>query len=813
MKNKLVKLIISSILSICLLSSCSTKSNNKDPLEQTVNVSGVTLNKNDLSLYIGEKETLIATITPSAATNKDINWSSSDISVASINNGEVTALSTGSTIISVTSVDGNYSATCTVAVLEKVINVTSISLNKDALDLQVGDSETLIATITPNNATNKNVIWSSSNEQVATVTNGLINAIKEGTATIYAKSEDGNFIASCTINVINNKEKTIKGYIHDSKNLIKDNPSYSKSIDGTFLEVTSFDYEDEVKYYNFTYGDYIKFSLDDKDIDYLPLGLKVDDNTYYVDKNNEVIFKAEVEDIDDIANFFLSITVLYETKAPLDGDYAIDLEISEHLEAVFYAEDKISEIKGCDISTTIYIKVESLDEDYALREVKAGSITSDIGSLTYVTVHFDEESEMYYFKVPYAYNDIIKVIISEKNVSLFKDSPYVGEYITIRTYGFSSNNSYIQQFETNKNLEFDASGELNYYSTYSDKTILATSMVTEVNDGYAKLESGANIILGNNLIVFGINSSGNSYQTPFSNNSNDIGFAIKKIKNSSVNDYKLEAESFAIDGAIYASVIVKYQNKTYVSCFIKKSDNAFIYPDADFNLLNGTSLNDTQVVYEVIDADGTSLAHIGFVDEGGVKNRTLITNQTGSFKSTGQDILVFINDTQALFNGNIYAYQLNENILTLSIPTKEVTLTMDFDTYSFIINSIEDIEVKDYSFQNLTFKGRYYDEWWEQYNNIEIIFDNYTDQISGVIYDYQYSTYYLTFTGEIDYETNIMSITVVDEGYNKTSVNLGYKGKVVRLLIENGKLTFKDNIGFNIFTYKNVDVTCDDFVI
>ena len=82
----------------------------------TVRVTGVSLNNNTLTLNVGNTSTLTATVTPSNATNKAVTWSTNNSSVASVNNGVITAVSNGTAIITVTTIDGNYSASCTVTV-------------------------------------------------------------------------------------------------------------------------------------------------------------------------------------------------------------------------------------------------------------------------------------------------------------------------------------------------------------------------------------------------------------------------------------------------------------------------------------------------------------------------------------------------------------------------------------------------------------------------------------------------------------------------------------------------------------------------
>lgn len=84
---------------------------------------------------------------------------------------------------------------------DDAVAVENVALNKPTLKLETGTSETLIATVSPENATNKNVTWTSSNESVATVNDGLVTAVAPGTATITAKTKDGGFEASCEVTV------------------------------------------------------------------------------------------------------------------------------------------------------------------------------------------------------------------------------------------------------------------------------------------------------------------------------------------------------------------------------------------------------------------------------------------------------------------------------------------------------------------------------------------------------------------------------------------------------------------------------------
>ena len=169
-----------------------------------INVTGVSLNKTSTSLEVGATETLSATVAPSTATDKTVNYSSSDEEVAKVTNaGKVTAVKAGNADITVTTKDGNKTAKCTLTVTAKQIPVTGVTLDKSTLSLEEGATGNLVATISPENASYKAVRFTSSDEAIATVDdNGLVTAVAAGTADITVESiENGSKTAVCTLTV------------------------------------------------------------------------------------------------------------------------------------------------------------------------------------------------------------------------------------------------------------------------------------------------------------------------------------------------------------------------------------------------------------------------------------------------------------------------------------------------------------------------------------------------------------------------------------------------------------------------------------
>ena len=162
-------------------------------------ITGITVSPSAVSLCKGEKKRLVASVEPVDASVKTVVWVSENDLVATVDEeGEVTAVSGGTSVITVKTSDGNFSATCKVTVN---VPATGIFLNQSKLTLVEGESVMLFAAVMPSDASCRKVIWNTSNSNVASVSNGEVLAIAKGTTIITAKTEDGNFEAQCEISV------------------------------------------------------------------------------------------------------------------------------------------------------------------------------------------------------------------------------------------------------------------------------------------------------------------------------------------------------------------------------------------------------------------------------------------------------------------------------------------------------------------------------------------------------------------------------------------------------------------------------------
>ncbi len=164
-----------------------------------VPVTDIELTLHTSILAIGEFVQVSATILPLNATNREITWTSEADSIATVTEGLITGISKGTTKIVVTTTDGLYTDTCLITV---VVPVDSIMLSNHTMRVKVDSSITLTVTVYPTDATNQTILWSSGDETIAIVDNGVVTGIKNGTASIYATAENfSNIVDVCTVEV------------------------------------------------------------------------------------------------------------------------------------------------------------------------------------------------------------------------------------------------------------------------------------------------------------------------------------------------------------------------------------------------------------------------------------------------------------------------------------------------------------------------------------------------------------------------------------------------------------------------------------
>ena len=195
----------------CIITATSVDGGFTATCEVTVlqPVEAATLETHGMEMKVGDNKDLYCNLQPATADNKAIVWQSSDENIATVDNtGSVTALKAGTVYIRAISEDNPEAKdSCKVTVLQPVKGIT---LNYSTYEVNaIGESFVLEATISPEDASNKEIKWTSSDESVCIVFNGTVVVTGFGTCVVIASTSDGNFIATCTINSVSTGIKTI----------------------------------------------------------------------------------------------------------------------------------------------------------------------------------------------------------------------------------------------------------------------------------------------------------------------------------------------------------------------------------------------------------------------------------------------------------------------------------------------------------------------------------------------------------------------------------------------------------------------------
>ena len=169
---------------------------------ETITMTNFSLNTSSLLVSLGGSETLTTSVSPTNVyPSPTITWSSNKTSVATVNNGVVSGISVGTATITATATQGSVILTSTCAVTVSTIAVSGVTLNATSGSIYVGKTMELQAIVSPFNATNKTVSWSSNSTNIATVNNGVVTGVSVGTTKINATTADGGYVATCNVTV------------------------------------------------------------------------------------------------------------------------------------------------------------------------------------------------------------------------------------------------------------------------------------------------------------------------------------------------------------------------------------------------------------------------------------------------------------------------------------------------------------------------------------------------------------------------------------------------------------------------------------
>ncbi len=197
-------MIVSASTSSGDIVSPSNVRTDKENVPESVRVEGAYMKPTELTMRVDETKDLTGKTIPDNAYNKSVRFQSSDPSVVTVDyKGKVLAVGPGVATVKVITEEGGFEATCVITVgIANPVSVEDVVVSPSSVELIVGDSRSLTATVLPERATNKAVAWSSSNESVATVSaSGVVTAIAAGQTVITATTADGNKTDTCNVTV------------------------------------------------------------------------------------------------------------------------------------------------------------------------------------------------------------------------------------------------------------------------------------------------------------------------------------------------------------------------------------------------------------------------------------------------------------------------------------------------------------------------------------------------------------------------------------------------------------------------------------
>ena len=766
----------------------------------------ITLNFAPNYLEIGDTYQLLATILPEKAQDSKVTWSVTDGYAVSVDqDGLVSAEYMGMATVTATTVNG-LSASKTFTVVEKIVNPTGISLDTQDLTLRVNETHTFIATLFPNNVTDRSVTYIASNSKVR-IENNKLTALEKGTCTVTAYTSVEEVYATCNVTIKRAYPTSIDAYVTDLADLVSGKPE--QLVGGAYVPVEIKDVYEGRNIYEFNYNTTIRFPLAKKEFA-TPTGMKVNGTTYDLNKDGYVYFQSLVRDIDDEDFFFLDCKVEYTEDIPVTGSYSFQITDAPHILIRAYDENN-TRVLGCDMGDTITIKPKITSEDYEVKQLYGYTVT-DVSSGSKKTLDFTKNTDgSYTFKCPYSADGIIRLEISEINNTLFRGSPLVGSYLLLRTYGLSESSMFIDDFVKNTDgfimVTFAESGEI----TYGDRVAYTTS----ASDGIIHAQYGNSTVefrYANNMMILGLSSDGSSFSTVLSP-SDDIAICIKAPIGIGYADIKMDNKVMKINGEIHAlfNFFVSSLSSPIASAYIVKSTKT-IYMDTRIVLYHGENVKDDTAVFKVTTNSGTTLAKFGYVDEGGKGNYVLNPFENGY--TNNKHTLVFINGEKALFDDEIFTIRLSTGtVVELSQPLRLITIALDNDNMTFTVTGDEEIIPIPLDIANKTYVGTAYNPWDECNQQVSILFGASNTSITGIYTQKANVNFYWRFTGEYDFVTSIITITVVDRGYNGSTSNFDSSiGRVAHLYVEGNTVKFLDNISTqtNVYVSKNVVLTVVD---
>lgn len=387
--NRIISILITFFTALAVFHACASK-------EKDIQVTAITIAPSSVQMTVGETVQLTATVSPSNASGQNVTWSSSDISIATVDAGKVTAVKEGEAVIQAKA--GDKTAECKVSVTAKKIDLRMVLLNKTELSLNVGEAFTLTTTLVPENATVQTILWSTSDPGVATVEDGHVKALKEGSANVLVSVDGKTAKCAVTVNYISVRSITL-----DKTSVI-----LYEGEDATLSA--------SIKPENATYKDITWTSSD-------PQIATVEDGKVHAIKKGSTTIKAEANGKSALCqvDVLSSLTEISLSKSEL----SMGIGETEKLTVILSPKDATLR-EGITWSSTDE-SIASVDDNGTVTAIKEGT----------ATISASVEGKKAECKVVVDYIHVSSIEISKREATL-----YIGEALTLTATLKPSNASY-----------------------------------------------------------------------------------------------------------------------------------------------------------------------------------------------------------------------------------------------------------------------------------------------------------------------------------------------------------------------------------
>lgn len=664
------------------------------------------------------------------------------------------------------------------------VPVTGLSLDKESITVDIDEGFSLTATITPEDATDKTISWSSSNNKVElSATSGeaiTVTAKDAGSATITASC--GNLTATCVVTI--NEQPKVKIYSHDEHQLID---SVQQEINGVYVDITDTGSDDNVFYYRALEDVNVRVHLSENGY-YDPLGLTVGETDMDIDSNGYVTFVADSGEYD-----FMSITPYFINHTPSTGTNEFHVTNTDHLTIKLYDSDKLNhEITSADSYDVVYAKVTSSDPDYFAR-----SLDFKKSSETYYSkATYDANTGLYHFTTPNA--DDIDVTATEGNNALLKDTDVPGTYFSI---WLTSSTKGITNFDDNKKIVIGSDGSMK--RLHGDVTN-RSDQITSYTNSTLHTESYQDLPYGENFVFTNDNGS-DGFRAP-----SYVNYDILAIKKQNTNDldsaYKVDGEIFTISGNRYALINVTYNSNPYFSFLVDYTNKTF-KTSVTINMIYGEKISDDKVIYEVYDGT-TKLFGVSYTGDGGTANRIPLVSPYGVYSGSNGDFIL-ANSTIGVYDDASFVAVIDGSQVTLSNATRRIVLALDTTNFTYTVVSDEEVISTIPDLKNKAFTCHFHrDEDWvtDEFDcDLVFTFNDYAsdDEITTTLSGYSYYT--ATFTVSYNLDTNVITLTLASQTYAWNTI-----GSTYTALMADGQMTMQKDYN-NILNTKNCVFYCPDF--